>query len=172
MKNLSSYMSLALAFAVGAGLLVRAEAQTMMASPQPAAASPAAMASCPPASATQHEHGSPSSGAMGSGSMGMGNGGMMAMMCGMMSPGMSPSAADMDYMHAMMQMHQSMKSGHHLTGNADLDFTQMMILHYQAAIAMEKTEIQDGKDPKVRAFAESAIKDQEAAIAQMQALLK
>jgi uncharacterized protein (DUF305 family) len=98
----------------------------------------------------------------------MQHGGMMH--SGMMMQGMH-GPADHAYMQSMMSMHQGMR-GQHFTGDADRDFMVMMIPHHQAAIDMAKAELQYGKNPKLRAMAESIVKAQQAEIDQMRAMLQ
>src|SRR5262245_65680740 len=64
--------------------------------------------------------------------------------------------AFMKTMEAMMtQMHVQ------LTGDADQDFASMMLPHTQAAIEMAKTELEFGKDPGLREFAQKIVDTQE-----------
>lgn len=97
----------------------------------------------------------------------------MPMGPGMMHMLMPPmkSAADRGYMGAMMQMHGGMMRST-MTGNADHDFLAMMIPHHQAAVAMAQTELQYGRDAKMRALARRIITTQQAEIQQMQSWLK
>ena len=94
---------------------------------------------------------------------------MQGMMMQMMPP--PKSAADRAYMGAMMQMHGGMMRTS-MTGNADHDFLTMMIPHHQAAVAMAQTELQYGRDAKVKALAKRIITAQQTEIRQMQSWLK
>lgn len=73
------------------------------------------------------------------------------------------------YEAANTKMHKDMAIPY--TGDADKDFLRGMIPHHQGAIDMAKVVLQYGKDPKVKAMAEKIIKDQEAEIAEMKAML-
>ena len=73
------------------------------------------------------------------------------------------------YEAANMKMHKDMAIPY--TGDADKDFLRGMIPHHQGAIDMARVVLQYGKDPKVKAMAEKIIKDQEAEIAEMKAML-
>lgn len=68
-----------------------------------------------------------------------------------------------------MKMHKAMDIP--FTGNSDVDFVKGMIPHHEGAVDMAKTVLAFGKDPEVRALADSIIKSQEAEIAQMKAWL-
>ena len=100
----------------------------------------------------------------------------MPMSSGMMSPQMTQmppmkSEADRAYMGAMMQLHGGMMRMT-MTGNADHDFLVMMIPHHEAAVAMEQTELQYGRDSRVRALATRIIGVQQSELREMQAWLK
>lgn len=73
------------------------------------------------------------------------------------------------YEAANAKMHKDMAITY--TGDADKDFLRGMIPHHQGAIDMAKVVLQYGKDPKVKAMADKIIKDQEAEIAEMKAML-
>ena len=79
------------------------------------------------------------------------------------------SASTKAYEAANDKMHKDMAIS--FTGDADKDFLRGMIPHHQGAIDMAKVVLQYGKDPKVKALAEKIIKDQEAEIAEMKAML-
>ena len=101
----------------------------------------------------------------------------MPMASGMTGPEMMrmippmKSAADHAYMGAMMQMHGGMMRMT-MTGNADHDFLAMMIPHHEAAVAMAQTELQYGREARVRALATRIIAAQQSEIREMQSWLK
>ena len=51
------------------------------------------------------------------------------------------------------------------TGNMDVDFAMMMRVHHQSAITMAEAELQNGKDPQMRAMAKDIIRAQKKEIA-------
>ncbi len=51
------------------------------------------------------------------------------------------------------------------TGNTDVDFAMMMRVHHQSAITMAEAELQNGKDPQMRAMAKDIIRAQKKEIA-------
>ena len=51
------------------------------------------------------------------------------------------------------------------TGNTDTDFAMMMRVHHQSAVTMAEAELQNGKDPQMRAMAKDIIIAQKKEIA-------
>lgn len=68
------------------------------------------------------------------------------------------------HMSTMMNKMKEMK----MSGNTDVDFVTMMIMHHEGAINMAKSEIESGKDEKIKSMANNIIKDQQKEIETMQ----
>lgn len=79
----------------------------------------------------------------------------------MRNPMMLSISRTMDKMHAMK-----------MTGDFDLDFANMMIMHHKAAIDMSETEIVRGTNEEVKTMAKAIIVAQNAEIGQMEAFIK
>ena len=73
-----------------------------------------------------------------------------------------------------LSMSRTMDKMHDLkmTGDFDLDFANMMIMHHRAAIDMSETEIVRGTNEQVKTIAKSIITAQNAEIAQLEAFIK
>jgi len=71
-------------------------------------------------------------------------------------------------MSKMMNKMKNMK----MSGNTDVDFVNMMIVHHQGAIDMATTEITSGKDENMKTMANNIIKDQQKEIATMKSWLE
>lgn len=78
---------------------------------------------------------------------------------------------DNKMMTPMQNMNMKMNSMH-MTGNPDHDFAEMMIVHHQGAIDMAQAELNSGKDPFLKSFAEKVIKDQTKEIEELQQWLQ
>lgn len=59
-----------------------------------------------------------------------------------------------------------------MTGDFDLDFANMMIMHHQGAIDMSEMEIAKGTDAQIKTMAQNIISAQKAEIEKMQQLVK
>ena len=83
-------------------------------------------------------------------------------------PGMAmpPGGAPGPMMAAMDKMSRDMAAAP-VTGDADRDFTAMMIPHHQGAIDMARYELANGKDPALRKLARDIVAAQEKEIAAM-----
>lgn len=87
----------------------------------------------------------------------------------MMMPMANDSAATKGYKVSMMDMMKSMPK---YTGDADVDFMKQMKGHHQAAIAMAKVVLANGKDAETKKLANEIIAAQEKEIAMIDAWLK
>ncbi len=74
----------------------------------------------------------------------------------------------MQSMNGMMAKMNDMK----MTGDFDLDFANMMILHHQAAIDISEVEITKGSDNQIKTMAQNIITAQKAEIEQLQQFVK
>lgn len=77
----------------------------------------------------------------------------------------SQSGAEQAFMDVKMKMRDSMPVDY--TGDPDVEFVRSMILHHQGAIDMAEVELNYGKDPEARTFAEEIIRAQKAEIEQL-----
>lgn len=75
-----------------------------------------------------------------------------------------------DYMQLMGGMKDDMHHGV-MSNDADVAFAQGMLPHHQGAVDMARVQLKYGKDPEMRALAETIIKAQDAEMAQMKAWL-
>lgn len=74
----------------------------------------------------------------------------------------------MQSMNSTMSKIKDMK----MTGDFDLDFANMMIMHHQAAIDMSDVEIAKGTDAQIKTMTQNIITAQKAEIEQMQQFIK
>ena len=84
--------------------------------------------------------------------------GQMSGPMAMLAPVTGDSDATRDYKAAMMTMMSTMPA---YGGNADVDFMKQMRVHHQAAIAMARTELANGKNAEARALAQAVVVAQE-----------
>ncbi|MEO6132344.1 MAG: DUF305 domain-containing protein [Saprospiraceae bacterium] len=89
-----------------------------------------------------------------------------------MPPASEPDTKDMskmnDEMMKSMQGSMSKMMDMKMTGDFDLDFATMMIMHHQAAIDMSTVQLTRGTDAQIRSMSQNIITAQKAEIAQMQ----
>ncbi len=80
--------------------------------------------------------------------------------------------------HASMPMHQAMKDMQKnaealkMTGNVDMDFAMMMVVHHQGAIDMAQSELKNGQDPRMLKAAKRILEEQQTEIAMFEAWMK
>jgi uncharacterized protein (DUF305 family) len=74
----------------------------------------------------------------------------------------------MQSMHSIMENMDAMK----MSGNLDIDFANMMVMHHQAAIDMSEEEIAKGNDSRIKTMAQNIITAQKVEIAQLQQFVK
>lgn len=93
-----------------------------------------------------------------------------------MPQAVEPDTKDMskmnDEMMKSMQGAMTKMTDMKMTGDFDLDFANMMIMHHQAAVDMSGVEISKGTDAQIRTMAQSIITAQKAEIEQMQLFVK
>lgn len=80
----------------------------------------------------------------------------------------SMNSGKMQSMSSMMDKMKDMK----MTGDFDLDFANMMIMHHQAAVDMSQVEIVEGTDEKIITMAKNIITAQNAEIGQLRDFIK
>jgi len=78
---------------------------------------------------------------------------------------MNTGQARQDMHGSMMKMQQQMDAVK-ASGDTDYDFAVMMRIHHQGAVDMAQMELDQGKDPQLRAMAKEIIAAQKKEIAQ------
>lgn len=87
----------------------------------------------------------------------------------------SMNSGSMQMDNSMMQSMSGMKGKMNdmtMTGDFDLDFANMMMMHHQGAIDMSEVEIAKGTDAQMKTMAQNIITAQQAEIEQMQQFVK
>jgi len=87
----------------------------------------------------------------------------------------SMTTDNMEMDHGMMQSMKRMSdemNAMKMTGDFDLDFANMMIIHHQAAIDMSEVEIANGANAQVKTMAKKISTAQKSEIEQMQQFVK
>jgi hypothetical protein len=79
------------------------------------------------------------------------------------------SSSTAAFVAANETMHRDMAITY--TGDADRDFAASMIPHHQGAIDMARVVLEHGRDPAVRAIANTVIREQQREIAELRATL-
>lgn len=79
--------------------------------------------------------------------------------------------ASQEYMMSMEKMGKA-QDIRILTGDADVDYAQLLIDHHQSALEMARTELEHGDVPQMKAMAEKMIDDQMKEIDELQTWLK
>jgi uncharacterized protein (DUF305 family) len=85
-----------------------------------------------------------------------------------MMPGMNMDNGLMQSMNKMMMQMNNMR----MTGDFDLDFAKMMIMHHQSAIDMAEVELAKGQDQYIKSIASNIIKTQKSEIKQLQDIIQ
>lgn len=75
-------------------------------------------------------------------------------------------------MHKSMDDMQTKTAAMKMTGDTDIDFAMMMVVHHQGAIDMAQVEIDAGKDPAMIKIAKKIIAAQKKEIAEFESWLK
>ena len=91
--------------------------------------------------------------------------------CGMTLDKKTKGSGKMKMNHGRMHSMSKMKDMK-MTGDFDLDFANMMILHHQAAIDMSEEELEKGSDERIKAMAKNIITAQKGEIGQLKAFIK
>ncbi len=90
-------------------------------------------------------------------------------------PNDSMHAGNMNMDNAMMQSMTGMMGkmdAMTMTGDFDMDFANMMIMHHQAAIDMSEVQLAKGSDAQIKTMAQNIITAQKAEIEKMQQMVK
>jgi uncharacterized protein (DUF305 family) len=84
---------------------------------------------------------------------------------------MSQMMSDNGLMQSMSKMMMQMNNMK-MTGDFDLDFAKMMIMHHQSAIDMSEVELAKGQDANIKSIARKMIDTQKSEIKQLQDIIQ
>lgn len=84
---------------------------------------------------------------------------------------MAAATASEGYMQVMTSAMERMNS-RPMTGDAEIDYITMMIPHHQSAVDNSRIVLANTDDPEIQEFAQRVIDEQEAEIAELQAMLE
>ncbi len=83
----------------------------------------------------------------------------------------APPGFDAAMMIAMSRMNAAMMNAP-MTGDADRDFVSMMVPHHAGAVEMATSELEHGRDARLRRLAQEIIVTQQSEIAVMRAIAR
>ena len=90
----------------------------------------------------------------------------------MQNDSMNSGKMDMDGMMQTLSGTMSKMKEVKMTGDFDLDFANMMIIHHQAAIDMSEVEIEKGTDAQLKTMAKNIVNAQKVEIEQLHQFVK
>ena len=86
---------------------------------------------------------------------------LAAASCGSLTA--TPEPAWLALQHSAESMHVAMASTAP-SGDADVDFVGLMLLHHQAAVEMARIQLAHGGDPQIQRLAQEIVTDQQSEI--------
>lgn len=82
------------------------------------------------------------------------------------------NSSNMSHDHASIKKDRSEHHKMEMTGDADYDFATMMKKHHEKGVKMAQDELDNGKDPEMRAAAKKILDNQKKEIAQFDRWIK